>query len=254
MLRAPTWEKWYVPNVSIHADTRKYLTQCLTSFTWRLVRLTSKRSGLLRRISSSRSLIASAGGKLVGYNFSTAAPIHWARVTVNVNIEGSPGQPFNWGYLSTPPSNIRIFKVGTRGGDITKLLGWYMNRVQKSTCDEHPWDAMILRDCRPNTGTLNAISPISARRWDVLCMKMCEDYDRKFSSFHALPSLNRAGPNRTRSMGCHDNQWCWSCNRCALMSWYIDMWLRFRQLNECCLCPALQKQNHTICFSILLHI
>lgn len=58
-----------------------------------------------------KKLILPAGGKLVGYNFSSAAPIPWASVTVNVNIAAAPGQGFYWGYLSTSPRNIRIFKV-----------------------------------------------------------------------------------------------------------------------------------------------
>lgn len=58
-----------------------------------------------------KKLTFSAGGKLVGYNFSSSAPIHWASVTVNVNIAAAPGQGFDWGYLSTSPRNIRIFKV-----------------------------------------------------------------------------------------------------------------------------------------------
>lgn len=38
---------------------------------------------------------------------------------------------------------------------------------------------MILRDCNTNTSNMTAIRSISDRKWDVLLMKMCEDYDRK---------------------------------------------------------------------------
>ena len=80
---------------------------------------------------------------------------------MNVNVKGAPGAGFDWGYLSTRPANIRIFKGPPQ------------------TCDLHPWDAMILRDCTTNTDTLNGLEYIASRKWDILVMKMCEDYDRK---------------------------------------------------------------------------
>jgi hypothetical protein len=80
---------------------------------------------------------------------------------VNVNVSAKPGYGFDWGFLTTRPSNIRIFKG------------------PPETCAHHPWDAMILRDCTGNTDTLNSIESIASRKWDILCMKMCEDYDCK---------------------------------------------------------------------------
>lgn len=59
----------------------------------------------------SKQMIASAGGKLIGFDFPPSEPIDWASMTVNVNIQAPPGQGFEWGYLSTSPTNIRIFKV-----------------------------------------------------------------------------------------------------------------------------------------------
>ncbi|KAI1618636.1 origin recognition complex subunit 4 [Exophiala viscosa] len=106
-----------------------------------------------------KELVRSAGGHLYGYGITTSPAIHWASVTVNVNISGTPGSGFNWGYLSTRPANIRIFKGPAH------------------TCALHPWDAMILRDCTPNTDNLSNIKSIESRKWDILCMKMCEDYD-----------------------------------------------------------------------------
>lgn len=47
------------------------------------------------------------------------------------------------------------------------------------SCSLHPWDAMILRDCHPNTDRLIGTKEVQSRTWDMLLMKMCEDYDRK---------------------------------------------------------------------------
>ena len=82
-------------------------------------------------------------------------------ILVNVNIKGTLGSGFDWGFLSTRPENMRIFKG------------------PPETCSAHPWDAMILRDCTSNTDTLSSIESMSSRKWDILCMKMCEDYDCK---------------------------------------------------------------------------
>lgn len=82
-------------------------------------------------------------------------------LTVIVHVEASPGQEFGWGFLSTRPHNIRIFKGPCE------------------TCPYHTWDAIILRDCTPNTDTLWRVEAVASRKWDILCMKMCEDYDRE---------------------------------------------------------------------------
>ena len=94
---------------------------------------------------------------------------HSNSTVVNVNIEGSSSAGFIWGYLSTRPSNIRIFKG------------------PQDTYELHPWDAMILRDCTPNTGSLYALDSISSHKWDILVMKMCEDYNRKCFLRYSLP-------------------------------------------------------------------
>ncbi len=90
---------------------------------------------------------------------------------VNVNVTARPGHGFAWGFLSTRPSNIRIFKG------------------PPETCADHPWDAIILRDCTPNTDNLIEVESISSRKWDVLCMKMCEDYDCKLLVVFLFGSL-----------------------------------------------------------------
>lgn len=36
---------------------------------------------------------------------------------------------------------------------------------------------MILRDCTTNTNGFNMIKEIASRNWDILAMKMREDYD-----------------------------------------------------------------------------
>lgn len=48
---------------------------------------------------------------------------------------------------------------------------------------------MILRDFHTNLDTMDAIKSIASRKYDILLMKMCEDFDRKFlSSLALLPS------------------------------------------------------------------
>ncbi|KAK4943029.1 hypothetical protein LTR10_017414 [Elasticomyces elasticus] len=106
-----------------------------------------------------RELVRSGGGHLYGFGNATWAAINWAFVTVRINITGTPGSGFNCGFMSTRPANIRIFKGPA-----------YI-------CSIHAWDAMILRDCTPNnsTGGMGNVESIGTRKWDILCMKMCED-------------------------------------------------------------------------------
>ncbi|RDW63743.1 hypothetical protein BP6252_11288 [Coleophoma cylindrospora] len=108
---------------------------------------------------SCKNLVWSAGGELYGFTFAPAAPVSWDSFTVNVNIKGAPGAGFDRGFLSTAASNIRIF------------------RGPPESCEEHPWDAMILRDCTSNTTNLHDLDYVASRKWDILAMKMCEDYD-----------------------------------------------------------------------------
>ncbi|KIW70570.1 hypothetical protein, variant [Phialophora macrospora] len=137
-----------------------------------------------------KELVRSAGGQLVGYDNTISEPIHWASMTVNVNVSAKPGYGFDWGFLSTRPSNIRIFKG------------------PPETCAHHPWDAMILRDCTGNTGNLNSIESIAQRKWDILCMKMCEDYDSPWVVAAIKDSGERAIP------GVHD---CQDTSACGCM-------------------------------------
>ncbi|KAM0819341.1 hypothetical protein AB5N19_05156 [Seiridium cardinale] len=106
-----------------------------------------------------KSLVESAGATLVGFPTGPARPNEYASMTINVNIKCPAGGEFKWGFLSTQPGYIRIFK----GPAIT--------------CKDHPWDAMILRDCCPNTDSMIGTTEISSHKWDILLMKMCEDFD-----------------------------------------------------------------------------
>jgi len=126
-------------------------------------------------------MIASAGGKLIGFDFQPLDETHWASMTINVNISAPPGQPFQWGFLSTSPKNIRILKgpADTCEYVLTKSSPTYLLIVADSL---HPWDAMILRDCTTNTSSLHAVSKVSRRKWDILLIKCCEDFDRKLHS------------------------------------------------------------------------
>jgi len=40
-------------------------------------------------------------------------------------------------------------------------------------------DAMILRDCTTNTDNLHDHEFLGKRKWDILAIKCCEDFDRK---------------------------------------------------------------------------
>ncbi|KAJ9616849.1 hypothetical protein H2200_000569 [Cladophialophora chaetospira] len=126
-----------------------------------------------------KELVRSARGQLAGYEVAASNPIHWASATVNVNITARPGHDFNWGFLSTRPAKVRIFKG------------------PPETCASHPWDAMILRDCTPNGGLDETIA---SRKWDILCMKMCEDFDFPW----VVVSIKDSGP--APSPGDHDCQ------------------------------------------------
>ncbi|KAK5100789.1 hypothetical protein LTR24_000935 [Lithohypha guttulata] len=121
-----------------------------------------------------KQILNSAGVPLIGYDSIQPAPVEWQSMTVNVNIQGTPGSDFDWGYLSTRATNTRLFQ-----GPI-------------ATCELHPWDAMILRDCTPNTDTLYGIEYIASRKWDILVMKICEDYDHPW----VVVAVKDAGANR----------------------------------------------------------
>ncbi|RYP79469.1 hypothetical protein DL770_006650 [Monosporascus sp. CRB-9-2] len=105
-----------------------------------------------------KKMVAEAGGQLVGFDLDVSNHAHWKAMKVNVNITAK-NTSFDWGFLSTTPSKARIF------------------RGAAESCPDHPWDAMILRDCYANTGGMQADDSISSRYWDILLMKMCEDYD-----------------------------------------------------------------------------
>lgn len=81
--------------------------------------------------------------------------------TVNVTISGNIAPGVTWGLLSGRPSKARV------------LAG------PCSTCPEHPWDIMILRDFHVNTSGMDQVSSIASRQFDILLMKMCEDFDSK---------------------------------------------------------------------------
>ncbi|KAK5079369.1 hypothetical protein LTR51_001566 [Lithohypha guttulata] len=103
--------------------------------------------------------IFEGGATEVGFNFGERVELSYNLMTINVSIQGARGAGFDWGFLSNSGKDARLF-----GGP-------------PETCHDHPWDALILRDCNTNTDTLNRIHSIASRKWDVLLLKMCEDYD-----------------------------------------------------------------------------
>ena len=68
---------------------------------------------------------------------------------------------FQWVELTTSPGKTRIF------------------RSPPEFRKPHPWDAMILRDCHASTDGMIGVESINSRYWDILLVKMCEDFDRK---------------------------------------------------------------------------
>ncbi|KAI6325399.1 hypothetical protein MCOR29_003792 [Pyricularia oryzae] len=128
--------------------------------------------------------IQEAGGVLVGFP-ETAMPSSvsppYQSMIVNVNIRGAPGGSFDWGYLTTSPQNVRIFKG------------------PEYTCSAHSWDAMILKDCYANTSNLRKIEAIADRRWDILAMKLCEDIRAPWLVF----SIRDPGPNLVTNGICY---------------------------------------------------
>ncbi|KAK7940730.1 uncharacterized protein PG986_013117 [Apiospora aurea] len=94
-------------------------------------------------------IVAQMGGNVVGFESGAA---DGAVNDLTFTLVG-------WGFLSTRAENVRIF------------------RGPLDTCSIHPWDAMILRDCTASTDNMIAEEEISSRKWDILAMKMCEDYD-----------------------------------------------------------------------------
>lgn len=95
---------------------------------------------------------------------------------VNISVTGRPAPGITNGTLSTMPSKIRVLAGPSTSG----------------ICPWHQWDAMILRDCYVSVaaartgqtipthqchghGSLGRGSPM----YDVLLIKMCEDYDRE---------------------------------------------------------------------------
>ncbi|KIW27336.1 uncharacterized protein PV07_07084 [Cladophialophora immunda] len=136
-----------------------------------------------------KELVRSAGAKLYGYDKGPSPSVHWASVTVNVNVWGGPRAGFEWGFLSTTPDNIRIFKGPAH------------------CCPLHACEAMILRSCSANTDTLGLTEGIGDRMWDILCMRMGQDYDYPW----VVVAVKDAGPLPELDFdtcGCQDPSAC----------------------------------------------
>ncbi|KAK8138071.1 aaa family atpase protein [Apiospora sp. TS-2023a] len=141
-------------------------------------------------------IVAQMGGNVAGFESGAAngAVGDLSYALVNVNITAPPNQGTGWGYLSTRAENVRIF------------------RGPRDTCPDHPWDAMILRDCTANTDNLIAKEEISSRKWDILAMKMCEDYDAPWlvvavrDSGAASDAYNPGLPDCQCSCGAHPSE------------------------------------------------
>ncbi|KAI2639024.1 hypothetical protein GGS26DRAFT_587795 [Hypomontagnella submonticulosa] len=117
-----------------------------------------------------KQMVAEAGGEVVGFPGITRNPnYNWyhAKIDVKFSIPTASvmSSEYNvpWGILTTLATNARIFR----------------GPVQE-TC-RHGWDAMILYDCVASTeGPLRDCERIASRKWDILLMKMCNDYQFPF--------------------------------------------------------------------------
>ncbi|KAI1085088.1 hypothetical protein F5B20DRAFT_575553 [Whalleya microplaca] len=108
-----------------------------------------------------KNMIAQAGGTLAGFPETTKEHTNWLsmKININVSIPECADIAAASGFLSSRPTRTRIFKG------------------PKETCSLHEWDAMIIRDCIPSTDGIMDAERISSRKWDVLLVKMCEDFN-----------------------------------------------------------------------------
>ena len=110
-----------------------------------------------------KNIVSSDGALLQGFTPTAGPAPAWQYVSVNVQVTGAPLKAtFGSGFLATSPRNIRMFK-----GPSESYSGW---------------DAMILRDCVENTLELHNTEEVGSRLWDVLAIKMNDDYDCEFFS------------------------------------------------------------------------
>ncbi|KAK8050113.1 hypothetical protein PG994_011843 [Apiospora phragmitis] len=69
-------------------------------------------------------------------------------------------------------ANLVGFDPGAANGAVTGLDFTLENvrifRGPRNTCPDHPWDAMILRDCTASTEGMVDKEEISSRKWDIL--------------------------------------------------------------------------------------
>lgn len=87
-----------------------------------------------------------------------------------MNIRGNIAPNVSWGLMSGKPSKLRIYAGPC------------------SICPKHPWDAMILRDAATSTSGIGDIESIASRKFDILLIKMCEEYDRE-SPLDRVPQI-----------------------------------------------------------------
>ncbi|KAI1380952.1 hypothetical protein F4677DRAFT_441282 [Hypoxylon crocopeplum] len=124
-----------------------------------------------------KHMVTQAGGGAVGLqqDVELHPEFDWLHMMVTVNLKIHPAADLGiaGGQLSSPPAKIRIFRGPER------------------TCHVHPWDAMILYDCAPRTDGLKRVQRIASRKWDILLMKMCEDFDFPW----VVVSIRDSGPS-----------------------------------------------------------
>ncbi|KAK7755523.1 hypothetical protein SLS62_002455 [Diatrype stigma] len=125
-----------------------------------------------------QKMVAEAGGRLIGFDPDLSNPTRWSSMAVHVNITGRPFAGLDWGYLTAKPANIRIFRCPPEKVEPCEKHG------------EHGWDAMTLRDCYTTTDGIRDIDSIASRFWDILLIKMWEDFDHPW----LVAAVKDAGP------------------------------------------------------------
>ncbi|OTA70171.1 hypothetical protein K449DRAFT_393181 [Hypoxylon sp. EC38] len=109
-----------------------------------------------------KTMVAQAGGGIRGFpHLIPSPPANFPKVNVSLTVSATHSSELNvsWGILSSRPTRIRILEGPSE------------------ICPIHPLDVMIMYDCTSTTENFIRQPLIASRKWDILLMKMCEDYD-----------------------------------------------------------------------------
>ncbi|KAI1764474.1 hypothetical protein GGR53DRAFT_530627 [Hypoxylon sp. FL1150] len=77
------------------------------------------------------------------------------KLKIHTWIHPASGLPCQSGILSSPPNRAQIA------------------RGPSQTCQQHPWDAMVIYDCEVTSAELGEVARVASQRWDLLLFKIC---------------------------------------------------------------------------------